>query len=142
MLKGVKKVEQGFIASFGEDSAFSEAVIVHFNPEIISLERLILIHLHTHSSTKVHSMREKYRSAVYIFSEEQEKLVKKILSGLQKNFSSKLITGVYPFSDFKPSAEIFRDYYIQDKKKPFCKRFIEPKRQFLMQEFSGEVKEE
>lgn len=142
MLKGVKKVEQGFIASVGENSVFSEAVIVHFNPEKISLKRLLLVHLKTHSSTSNHNMREKYRSAVYTFSSEQEKLAMEILSELQKNFSHRLITKVYPFSDFRHSPEMYRNYFQKGRKKPFCKRFIDPKLRYLLKEFYGDVKEE
>ena len=49
-LKGVEKVNQGYVASTGENNWFSEAVIVHFNDEIITLKTLIEIHLHTHKS--------------------------------------------------------------------------------------------
>jgi peptide-methionine (S)-S-oxide reductase len=37
---GVEKVEQGFVASIDENNSFSEAVIVHFNSEVISLNTL------------------------------------------------------------------------------------------------------
>ena len=70
-LKGVVSVEQGYIASLVKHSAFSEGVIVHFNANIISLKTLIEIHLYTHKSTSNHSMREKYRSAIYVFSKSQ-----------------------------------------------------------------------
>ncbi|WP_343065456.1 peptide-methionine (S)-S-oxide reductase [Arenibacter arenosicollis] len=63
-LKGVEVVEQGFVASKGEESFFSEAVIVHYDPKSIALKDLILIHLYTHKSTSDHSMRNKYRSAI------------------------------------------------------------------------------
>lgn len=142
MLKGVVQVEQGFIASTGKNSTFSEAVIVQYNPKEISLERLIQVHLNTHSSTSVHNMREKYRSAVYSFSSEQEKLVKEILAALQLKFSRKLITGGFPFKEFRPGAEEFRNYYFRDKQRPFCQRYIEPKRQILLQQFSENVKGE
>ena len=42
---GVVKVDQGSIASTGEHSAFSEAVIVVFDPSVITLHTLIEIHL-------------------------------------------------------------------------------------------------
>ena len=65
-LKGVVRVEQGWISASGAVE-FSEAVLVHFNPEKISIKDLIAVHLHTHKSTSSHSMRSKYRSAVYTF---------------------------------------------------------------------------
>lgn len=70
-LKGVHLVEQGWIASCAPHTAFSEAVVVHFNEAIISLEDLVRVHLHTHSCTANHSMRAKYRSAVYCFNQQQ-----------------------------------------------------------------------
>ena len=65
-LKGIISVEQGFLASDGEESSFSEAVIVSYEPSDISLEDLILIHLYTHKSTSDHSMRNKYLSLIHI----------------------------------------------------------------------------
>ena len=85
-IKGVEKVEQGWIASEGEDIAFAEAVIVHFNPVQIPLKRLVEIHLHTHKSTSNHSMRKKYRSGVYTFSKGQEQLAKKIIEDLPEQY--------------------------------------------------------
>ena len=82
-LIGVSQVEQGFVASIDENSGFSEAVIVHFDAAKISLAVLIEIHLHTHKSTVNHSMRAKYRSAVYTFSEAQRHVVKSQLELLQ-----------------------------------------------------------
>lgn len=68
-LVGVIKVEQGFIAPLEVRNAFSEAVVVHFNQDEIGLKNLIEIHLRTHNSTSAHSMRDKYRSAIYAFDE-------------------------------------------------------------------------
>lgn len=141
-IKGVGQVEQGFIAFVGENSAFSEAVIVHFDRAVISLEQLIFIHLQTHSSSSSHSLREKYRSAIYSFSAEQETEAGEILSNLKKSFRRKLITRVYPFKAFRPSREEFRNYYLQDKERPFCRTYIEPKLHILLKDFSEDVKEE
>ena len=110
-LIGVSKVEQGFVASKENNSAFSEAVIVHFNSEIIPLKIIIEIHLHTHKSTSNHSMRSKYRSAVYFFSEEQKKKVQKILEGFQGVFDNELVTQTLPFSNFKCSRDQIQNYY-------------------------------
>lgn len=138
-LIGVSKVEQGYIASVDEASGFSEAVIVHFNSEEISLETLIEIHLYTHKSTSDHSMRAKYRSAVYVFSEEQGKESKTMINSLQKDFGNRLITTVLDFSVFKPSREQITNYYYRNPQKPFCERFIEPKLDLVLQKFSKNV---
>jgi peptide-methionine (S)-S-oxide reductase len=62
---GVLKVEQGYVASKAKQSDYSEGVIIHYDRDKISLKSLIEIHLHTHQSTSNHSMRNKYRSAIY-----------------------------------------------------------------------------
>ena len=141
-LKGVEKVEQGYVASTGENDTFSEAVIINFNPGSISLDTLIEIHLHTHKSTSDHSMREKYRSAVYVFSEEQKESSENIIQGFQKEFDDKLITSVYTFKRFQASREEILDYYYENPDKPFCKKFIDPKLKLLQQKFLKEINKE
>ncbi|MAZ72560.1 MAG: peptide methionine sulfoxide reductase [Flavobacteriaceae bacterium] len=135
-LRGVEKVEQGYVTSVGNATTFSEAVVVHFNPQKISLAVLIEIHLYTHKSTVAHSMREKYRSAVYTFSEAQKEASEIILQKLQDNFSEKLVTQVLSFKSFKGSREAITNYYQKNPHKPFCERFIEPKLELLRKEFS------
>ena len=140
-LKGVYHVEQGWIASEGNNVAFSEAVTLRYDSITIPLEVLLEIHLHTHKSTSEHSMREKYRSAIYVFSDEQEADVSTKLKGLQEKFGNKLITQVLHFSAFKPSREQIKNYFYNNPKKPFCQTFINPKLQFLLKEYSGYVSE-
>ncbi|AUP80192.1 peptide-methionine (S)-S-oxide reductase [Flavivirga eckloniae] len=138
-LIGVDKVEQGYVASINENNNFSEAVIVHFNSELMPLKTLIEVHLYTHKSTSNHSMRSKYRSAVYTFSESQMEESENIIKGFQEDFENKLITKIYPFQSFKPSREAIQNYYQKDPNKPFCKTFIAPKLRFLLQRFSHQV---
>lgn len=141
-LRGVKIVDQGFVASTGEANSFSEAIIVHFDPLLISLHQLIEIHLNTHRSTSAHSMRAKYRSAVYYFNEEQKESAIKILEDLNPYFKNKIITEVLPFNKFKPSAEQFQNYYFKDPAKPFCQTYIDPKLKILLKQFSSLLKKE
>ncbi len=130
-VEGVVKVEQGYIASKAPLETFSEAVIVHYLPKKVSLERLLEIHIHTHNSTSNHSFRKKYRSAVYCFFSEEEIAAREILQKLQKGFKDKLVTQVLPFRKFEASRESIQDYYKKNPDAPFCKRYIEPKLEIL-----------
>ncbi|WP_029042146.1 peptide-methionine (S)-S-oxide reductase [Cucumibacter marinus] len=136
-LKGVSDVEQGYIASVPPDEALSEAVIVHFDPATISLEVLVEVHLHTHSSTSNHTMRGKYRSAIYATSDAQRGEAEEMLSHLQAGFDEKLVTRVLPFVVFEPSPEQFRDYAVRNQGKPFCRAYIDPKLAVLRRDFSA-----
>lgn len=139
-IKGVSRVDQGYVASLGADSDLSEGVILEFDPALTSLEKLIRIHLKTHNSTANHSMRYKYRSAIYVFSEMQKKEVNKILNFLIAGSQEKIITKVLAFSRFEPSDEKFRDYYLKDPEKPFCRTYIVPKIEILRNDFSEDLK--
>ncbi len=135
-LKGVSHAEQGWIASDENNKEFSEAVVVEFNPNKINLKTLIEIHLLTHKSTSNHSMRKKYRSAVYTFSEDQKNKTGIVLKQLQTAFEKQIITKILPFEAFKPSEESSQNYYAKNPKKPFCKTFIDPKLKLLLATFS------
>lgn len=138
-LKGVLHASQGWIASDDNPTRFSEAVVVEFDPAQISLETLIEIHLHTHSCTSDHSMRSKYRSAVYAFTVEQLPFASQAIEKLQADFGQSIITEVIPFGEFKLNDEKYLDYYSKNPDKPFCKTFIDPKLKMLLKRFSNEV---
>ena len=135
-LVGIDTVEQGWIASDGENSSFSEAVIVTYDAEIIPLKVLVEIHLHTHKSTSEHSMRKKYRSAIYYFRQDEEVKIKSILKNFQPIFDNKLITQVLFYNGFKPSHDEITNYYYKNPQKPFCETYINPKLKLLQDQFS------
>lgn len=135
-LKGILSVQQGWIASTGTDTSFSEGVIVGFDDDIISFATLIAIHLHTHSSTSQHSMRGKYRSAIYTFDDKDAESAKEAIQSLQPEFDKPIITEVLPYSEFTSSREELLDYYFNDPQKPFCELYINPKLKLIMERFS------
>ncbi len=141
-LLGVTDVKQGWIASQQQPERYSEAVIVIFEPEIIPLEALIRIHLHTHSSSSSHILRDKYRSAVYTFSSSQQALATAILQAIGQEFPEPLITEVIEFHDFKPNKPQYLNYYYSDPSRPFCQNIISPKLRELMQQFSALINPE
>lgn len=134
-VRGVNQVDQGWISSIGHNSEFSEAVIVHFNRKEVSLQDLIKIHLETHSSASVHSMRAKYRSAIYYFELAHRIEIEKILSREQDNRIDNIITQVLPFSDFKLNKESYLNYYLKNPDAQFCQRYIAPKLDHLEKNF-------
>jgi len=140
VLIGVEHVAQGWIASDKEHISFSEAVIVTYNPALIALDTLIQVHLLTHKSTVSHSIREKYRSAVYTYTVEQTKDVADSIAGFQEVVEQKIITKVLPFKTFKGSREAIQNYYNKNPNKPFCKTYINPKLKSLLSKFSKQVK--
>lgn len=138
-LRGVAEVRQGWIAASDKPSSFSEAVVVRFDPSVIPLQTLISVHLHTHSSTSSHSMRSKYRSAVYTFDSEQQSLTMATIQALQQEFSDPIITEVVEFASFKLNKSEYLNYYYSDPDKPFCENIVNPKLLQLLRDFAQAV---
>jgi len=135
-LVGVQKVEQGFIAAPPPDDNPSEAVRIRFDTTLIDIKTLVEVHLHTHASTSTHSMRSKYRSAIYTFDEQQQLACKRILRDLQPEFAQPLITRVLPFVRFVESDARYHHYYASNPDKPFCETWIRPKLQLIQRQFA------
>lgn len=125
-LVGVREVLQGWIDG-------SEAVIVGFDEKDISLATLIEIHLATHSCTSAHSMRRKYRSAVY--TNELGEMAQGIIDDLQKDYEQPIITRVLPLGEFRLNEPRYLNYYYSDPQKPFCENIVKPKLQVLLERF-------
>lgn len=140
-LKGVITVGQGWISSVGEDAGFSEGVLVEFNPEVIPFDVLIAIHLYTHSSSSQHSMRGKYRSAIYTFNDADMAEAKAAITALQPEFDKPIITQVLSFADFTLNKEEQLNYYFTDPNRPFCETYINPKLKLLREKFSARILE-
>lgn len=138
-LRGVSKVEQGFLSSDPPHDNFSEGVIVHFSPEEITLALLIDVHLCTHASTSNHKLRGKYRSAVYVSGEGQAADAREVLEALQPKFPEPVVTQILQLVAFKPSDESFRDYYQKNAEGPFCSAYIDPKLKLIQARFGSHL---
>jgi peptide-methionine (S)-S-oxide reductase len=126
-LVGVQRVEQGWISSSPPNDSLSEAVRLSFDPELISLDRLIEAHLATHSSTSDHALRHRYRSAVYFTSHAQQVCVLAALAELAEAYTEPLVTRSLPLVGFTENEPRYQSYYLSDPDRPFNQRFIGPK---------------
>lgn len=140
-IKGVGHVKQGYIRAIDPHNFWSEAVLLSYEPEKISLRQLIDIHLRTHAASSAHSLRHRYRSAVYFLNQNQETSIKSLLQEAQEYFDGKLITQALKFEAFKESRESLRNYYGRKPNAPFCQRYIEPKLVRLKKDFKDMVKD-
>ncbi len=136
-LVGVLDVRQGFIRSEAPDDGWSEAVEVDFDPAEISLRDLLSVHLTTHASTANHSMRGKYRSAVYLTDAALRQSCTALISRIGDETGTSFITRALMHQGFRASDARFHDYYRSDPDRPFCQTYIEPKLARLRARYSG-----
>ena len=135
-LRGVEKVDQGFVQSDAPADAWAEAVIVTFDPSVIKLVTLSEVHLRTHSATRFRSPRSKYRSAIYIFEDCQRHEAELAIAGFTDESGNPAHTVILPFRSFKASDERYQNYYRSNPSRPFCRRFIDPKLDLIRRHFS------
>ncbi len=139
-IEAVIEVRQGFIRSHSPDDQYSEAVLIDFDERQISIDVLLEIHLRTHASSSAHSMRDKYRSAVYVNDSAMAARCLELLTTLQAQFEKPLVTQVLDMVHFKTSAELYKNYYTSDPERPFCVTYIEPKLALLQREYGPFIK--
>ncbi len=135
-LNGVAQVDQGFIQSEAPWDAWAEGVILHFDSAIISLETLAEVHLRTHSASGIYSPDGRYRSAIYIVSEDQHVQAAQTIARFAKEQDQPVRTMVLPLLGFKPSDVRYRNYYRTDPDRPFCRRYIDPKLDYIRRHFA------
>ncbi len=135
-MRGVVSVEQGFARSDPPNGSWSEAVRIAFDPIAIPLRVLIEVHLRTHASTSNHTMRGKYRSAVYFGCEMQSQEMCDLLDKLREGFNAPLVTQALPMKGFRLSDPRLHRYFERYEGGPFCTRFIDPKLAFLRDSFA------
>ncbi len=135
-LKGVLQVAQGFIQSEAPSDTWAEGVIVSFDPGVISLEILAEVHLRTHSANGTYSPGGRYRSAIYVFEAEQREKAMHAIARFATETGAASRTLVLPFLGFKPSDGRYQDYYRTDPSRPFCRRYIDPKLDYIRRHFA------
>jgi len=154
-LKGVEKVTSGYANGEGEnptyeevssgESGFAEAIKVEFNPDIISLEKLLEVFWATHDATSLNrqgnDVGTQYRSGIYFSDESEKEVVEKSKSEQPEN--EKIVTDIEPLKNFFTAEEYHQNYYNQNKENNmYCPVVITPKITKLLEKFNSEVKEE
>ncbi len=99
-----------------EDNDHAEAVLLEFDPEIVSYETLVKHFFRLHNPTQKDgqgpNIGRNYRSAIFYEDENQLQTAKKVLEEAQKNFDKPIVTELNPASKFY-EAESFHQKYTQ-----------------------------
>jgi len=140
ILRGVSEVHQGFLQSTAPDDSWAEGVVVRFDPEIISLDILIEVHLRTHSANSGYTPNGRYRSAVYVGDADQRHRTDTAITRLAKDVDTAARTKVLLLVGFRSSEERYRNYYRTDPTRPFCRRYIDPKLVAIRRDFARHVR--
>ena len=107
-----------------DTTGHAEAVLVEFNPEIISYEKILEIFFKCHDPTTVDRQGpdygNQYRSAIFYFSEEQKEKSERAKTAYEKIIKKKIVTSIEPAQEFYDAEEYHQKYYNKKKSEPYC----------------------
>ncbi len=126
-LIGVREVRQGWIASRAPHDAFSEAVLVTFDERRLPLRDIVAVHIDSHAATSRHTLRGKYRSAIYVERLADLRRVESVLSAMRRSTGLPIVTQPLWLEAFRESPPERRDYFLTRPEGPFCQRWIVPR---------------
>lgn len=157
-LEGVEKVVSGYSGGIIPNPSYkqictgttghAEVIHVFFDPEKISLEKLLEVFWATHDPTTLNrqggDVGPQYRSGIFYYDESQKEIASKLKAELnaQKVFDKPIVTEITPFSNFYPAENYHQDYYNQNGMQPYCQFVVRPKVDKLKMYFQDRIKKE
>lgn len=154
-LKGVEKVVPGYSGgkvinptyeqvSSGE-SGHAESVQISFDPNIITLDKLLYVFFKLHDPTTLNQQGAdkgtQYRSAIFYVNNTQKQIAERAVEVAQNEYKDKIVTEITPYTNFFPAEEYHREYYFKNHNQPYCKLVIDPKINKLKKEFKELIKD-
>jgi len=101
----------------------AEAVLVEFNPEIVSYEELVKLFFEIHDFTQTNGqgpdIGEQYRSEIFYFNENQKNTAEKYIKILSDK-GYKVATKLTSATTFWEAEKYHQDYYNKNGQSPYC----------------------
>jgi peptide-methionine (S)-S-oxide reductase len=123
-VKGVRATAVGYTGGKTEDPTYesvcthttghAETVLVEFDPNVITFEKLAAIFFKIHDPTQVDQqgpdVGDQYRSEIFTFSEAQAKTAAAVRDQLQAETKTKFATKIEPVAKFWKAEEYHQQY--------------------------------
>ena len=140
-LEGVHSAVSGYMGGSSANPTYqdictgqtghAEVVRVVFDPEKISLERVLAWFWDLHDPTQLNRQGNdsgtQYRSAIFLENEEQREIAEASKAAAQANFSKPIVTEITAAPEFHPAEIYHQDYYFQNPGAGYCQFVVEPK---------------
>jgi len=116
-----------------ENTGHAEAVVVTFDPEMISYEKLVRTFFDLHDPTTVNrqgpDVGSQYRSAIFYHSSAQKETAEKIKDELNKSekFSDPIVTEIVAAPTFWRAEEYHQKYFLKNPDDPRVCHTLPPK---------------
>ncbi len=151
MLKGIISIQPGYAGGNVKNPTYEEVSIgntchaetvrVEYDPDIISFKNLLTVFFATHDPTtknrQGNDVGDQYRSIILYTTQEQKKESEKFIKELNgsNEKGAPIVTEIKELDNFYESEEYHKNYYENNKEKPYCQVVINPKLKKVQEEF-------
>ncbi|MFQ3213185.1 MAG: peptide-methionine (S)-S-oxide reductase [Marivirga sp.] len=129
--------------SYGK-TGHAEAVMVIYNPEVISFSVLLDILFTAHDPTQLNrqgpDVGKQYRSAVFYVSDEQKNETDAKIKAISTNYANPIVTEVKVFSFFEIAEEYHQDFERKNPNQPYVVNVSKPKIEKVAEKFKTRLK--
>lgn len=155
-IKGVEKVESGYAGGYTVNPTYAdvcsgrtghaEVVQITFNPDIISLTKILQIFFATHDPTTLNrqgaDIGTQYRSIIFYRNSQQKAVIDKVIAELKalKAYNQPVVTEVVPFDSFYRAEDYHQNYFRQNPQQAYCRIVINPKLEKFRKVFRDNLK--
>ena len=99
---------------YTDRTGYAEAVMVEYDPEVLTLRKLLELYFLSIDPTSVNRQGEdegtRYRTGIYYIDPADHKTITEVFLQVQQNYSSPLAVEVEPLVAFHPASEYHQDY--------------------------------
>lgn len=128
---GGKVVNSTYFEVSQGNTRHAEMVEITYNPNVISFDDLLKIHLSTHNPTIAFNedmgWGSQYKSIIFYRTEEEKQISIAIIKEMQNVFSTAILTHLKIFEQFYKAEHCHQDYYNKNPNGKFCLSVVEPK---------------
>lgn len=155
-IKGVESVVSGYTNGQVKNPSYkevclgttghAEVVQLVYNPEIVSLAKILEVFFQTHNPTTLNRQGAdtgtQYRSGIYYHNEEQKEIARDVFNQLDDSgaFTDAIVTEIEAIESFYPAEGYHQDYFDLNGTNPYCSAVIRPKVEKFKKTFSEILK--
>lgn len=156
-LKGVEKVESGYIGGHVENPTYkqvctgstghAEACNIYYDPSQISYDELLAAFWTAHDPTQLNrqgnDVGTQYRSAIFYHNEEQKKKAEDYKRKLNEEnaFNNPVVTEIVPYTKFYKAEDYHQNYYNENGSQSYCVFVVKPKLDKFKKVFKDKLKD-
>jgi peptide-methionine (S)-S-oxide reductase len=155
-LKGVTSVTPGYAGGNTENPTYeqvssgktghAEVILVEYDPEIISFEKLVEVFFDSHNPTELNrqgnDVGTQYRSILLYSTEEQKNIAESYIRKLidSEKYQKPIVTEVVELQNFYPAEEYHKEYYTKHPNEGYPMAVIKPKVEKIKEKYNNFLK--